>query len=295
MSVILETKSRFITFFCSFPNKYSCFLQVFLVACQIKENNSINKLVGISKLNFALSFSQLESLEKVSWLFPMVRLSAVKAAACAQNCAESLLPPFCMCPSAKNWEKTCRVMHQECTCDDPHALLLSDLLTTVFLLKDMYWSWAWSRSSRAVISYNRFNCSPRKVNSEVWILLLLTVAALHDMLRETKRVVTPFKLTDFLLHDTNLVCGGSGEMYLLLDNNSALNRGGLGHCAASGTLHGHNFRSWSDFGVFFVSFVFLSALVCWDRILLIFLSLQRSWYRRQIGNVTGLGLLFQSH
>lgn len=159
-------------------------------------------------------------------------------------------------------------------------------------LKDMYWSWAWSRSSHAVISYNRFNCSPRKVNSEVWILLLLTVAALHDMLRETKRAVIPFKLTDFLLHDTNLVCGGSDEMYLLLDNNSALNRGGLGHCAASGTLHGHNFRSWSDFGVFFV---FLSALVCWDRILLIFLSLQRSWYRRQIGNVTGLGLLFQSH
>lgn len=29
-----------------------------------------NKIVGISKLNFALSFSQLESLDRVSWLLP---------------------------------------------------------------------------------------------------------------------------------------------------------------------------------------------------------------------------------
>lgn len=51
----------------------------------------------------------------------------------------------------------------------------------------------------------------------------MTMPALHDMLREIKCAVTPFKLTDFLLHDTNLMSGGSGEMHLLLDNNSALN------------------------------------------------------------------------
>lgn len=70
MHVVLETNPKLTTFFCSFPNKYSCFLQVLWVACGIKESNSNNKLVGISKLNFALSFSQLENLEKVSWLLP---------------------------------------------------------------------------------------------------------------------------------------------------------------------------------------------------------------------------------
>lgn len=118
----------------------------------------------------------------------------------------------------------------------------------------------------------------------------MTMPALHDMLREIKCAVTPFKLTDFLLHDTNLMSGGSGEMHLLLDNNSALNWGGLGHCMAAVSVH--------DLTLVFFCFLFLfflSALVCWDRILLIFLSLQRSWYRRQIGNVAGLGLLFQSH
>ena len=70
MYVVVETNPKLRTFFCSFPNKYSCFLQVLWVACGIKESYSKNKLVGISKLNFALSFSQLESLEKVSWLLP---------------------------------------------------------------------------------------------------------------------------------------------------------------------------------------------------------------------------------
>lgn len=102
MSLILETKSQLITSFCSFPNKYSCFLQALLVACRVEENSSKNKLMEISKLRFTLSFSQLESLEKVSWLLPMVKPSAVKAVVCAQNCAESLFSTFCMCPSPEN-------------------------------------------------------------------------------------------------------------------------------------------------------------------------------------------------
>lgn len=69
MHVGFETTPKLLTFFCSFPNKYSCFLQVLWVACGIKENNSKNKVGGggvLFKLNIALSFSQLESLEKVS-------------------------------------------------------------------------------------------------------------------------------------------------------------------------------------------------------------------------------------
>lgn len=99
MYVVLETNPKLITFFCSFPNKYSCFLQVLWVACGIKESYSKSKLVGISKLNFALSFSQLESLKKLSCLLPNGKVKYSKGG-CV--CVESLVFPFCMCPSPKN-------------------------------------------------------------------------------------------------------------------------------------------------------------------------------------------------
>lgn len=164
--VVLETTPKHTSFFCSLPNKYSCLLQVLWVACGIKENNSKNKLVGISKLNFALSFSQLESLDKVGYC-PMVRLNTARVAVCAQNCVESLVFPFCMCPSPKNWTEPCSVMHQQCTWGDLLALLPTDLLSSVFLLEDTCWCWAWSSSSCTVISCSRFNYSLGKVISEV--------------------------------------------------------------------------------------------------------------------------------
>lgn len=123
MSSILEMKPQLITFFCSFPNKYSCFLQVLLVACRVEEKSSKNKLVEISKLSFTFSFSQLESLEKVSWLFPMVKLSAVKAVKCSRLCGKSA---FHFLHASFPWKLRRSVMHQKCTWDGSHALLLSD-------------------------------------------------------------------------------------------------------------------------------------------------------------------------
>lgn len=93
MYVVLEKTPEHKSFFCSLPNKYSCLLQVLWVACGIKENNSKNKLVGISKLNFALSFSQLESLDKVSWLLPNGKAKYSKGGCvCSELCGKPGFP-----------------------------------------------------------------------------------------------------------------------------------------------------------------------------------------------------------
>jgi len=93
MYVVLETNPKLTTFFCSFPNKYSCFPQVLWVASGIKENNSKNKLKGISKLNFALSFSQLENLEKVSCLLPNGKDKYSRGGCvCSKLCGKPVFP-----------------------------------------------------------------------------------------------------------------------------------------------------------------------------------------------------------
>lgn len=93
MYVVLGTTLKHPSFFCSLPNKYSCLLQVLWVACGIKENNSKNKLVGISKLNFALSFPQLESLDKVSWLLPNGKANYSKGGCvCSELCGKPGFP-----------------------------------------------------------------------------------------------------------------------------------------------------------------------------------------------------------
>lgn len=67
MYVVVEITPKFLLFF---AQQIFLLIAGFWVACGIRENNSKNKIVGISKLNFALSFSQLESLDRVSWLLP---------------------------------------------------------------------------------------------------------------------------------------------------------------------------------------------------------------------------------
>lgn len=120
MYVVLETTPKHTSFFCSLPNKYSCLLQVLWVARGIKENNSKNKLVGISKLNFALSFSQLESLDKVSWLLPNGKAKYSKGGCvCSELCGKPGFPfSACVLPlrTGKNPAVSCTSSVPEVAC-----------------------------------------------------------------------------------------------------------------------------------------------------------------------------------